>query len=109
MSVAAMKALSAKYGMVKNPQASSQAMNVNQQATYTCGSWSVDESMFSVPQTVTFTDYSAMMQGSGAVSVPSGAAMPGTGAQGTKTECAMCNRAPAGPARNECLSALKCQ
>lgn len=81
----------------------SQVANMNRQADYSCGSWSADESKFAVPSDITFTDYSAMMQG-----VITGMPKQNT-IQGNSAACAQCNQVPAGAARNQCLAALKCQ
>jgi hypothetical protein len=82
----------------------SQAVNMKQQSDYSCGSWSADASVFAMPSGVTFTDFSAMMQGA-----PTGAVMhPSSAMQGNKAACSQCNQVPAGAARNQCLAALKC-
>jgi hypothetical protein len=87
-------------------QPSSGPVNMNQQSSYSCGPWSVDASMFTVPTNVTFTDYSSMMQ-----KVTPGAAMQDQGMtqQQKQYECSQCNKVPAGQMRNQCLSELKCQ
>jgi uncharacterized protein YxeA len=108
LSLAAMKEEQAKATMTpgSNPTAqSSQAVNMKQQSNYSCGPWSADASMFTVPTNITFTDYSSFMQGGAGA-----AAQPGSAAGGNNSaECAACNQAPAGAARNQCLAALKCQ
>ena len=85
----------------------SQGMDMHQQMNTSCGGWTADASMFTVPTNVTFTDYSSMMQGAstGATTMHTGAAPM----QGTSAECAECNQAPAGAARNQCLAALHCK
>jgi hypothetical protein len=90
----------------------SQAVNFQQKSNYSCGLWSADSSLFTVPTNVTFTDYSSMMQG-----VTSHSAAPQTQEGGSTQNsikanpavCAQCNKAPAGNARNQCLTALHCQ
>lgn len=81
----------------------SQVANMNRQADYSCGAWSADASKFAVPSDITFADYSAMMQG-----VMTGTPKQNT-MQGNPAACAQCNQVPAGAARNQCLTALKCQ
>jgi hypothetical protein len=87
-------------------QPSTGPVNMNQQADYSCGSWSVDTSMFTLPQGVTFTDYSSMLQG-----VTPGAMMRSQGLTNEQKQsmCAQCNQVPAGAMRNQCLAQLKCQ
>jgi len=87
-------------------QTPSQAVNMNQKADYSCGGWSVDSSLFTVPTDVSFVDYSSMMQRAmKGVTPPTGAGMTKNQQQ---SECAQCNQVPAGAMRNQCLSALKC-
>lgn len=62
---------------------------------YNCTSWSPDESQFALPSGITFTDFSA-------------AAGASAGAAGGPT-CAQCDMVPAGPSRDQCKVALKCQ
>lgn len=95
-------------------QPSSGPVNLNQQADYSCGGWSVDSSMFTLPQGITFTDYSSMMQGTqnGASSTQGttqqAPAAQGMTAQQKQYECSQCDKVPAGAMRNQCLSELKC-
>jgi hypothetical protein len=98
-----MKRFSSQQSPTGAAQSPSQAVNMSQKSNYSCNPWSVDQSKFTVPTTVTFTDYSAMMQGVGA------GANPGTSMQGSQSECSQCNQIPAGAARTQCLTALKCQ
>jgi hypothetical protein len=112
MSTATIKKEAAQVSMSPESNAPSEAqpssgpVNMNQKADYSCGPWSVDSSMFAVPQNVTFTDYSSMMQG-----ITPGAAMKSQGMtdQQKQSMCAQCNKVPAGAMRNQCLSQLKCQ
>jgi hypothetical protein len=90
----------------KTPQ---QSVNMKQQANYSCGPWSSDATMFTVPTNITFTDYSSFMQGGTGSTAQPGAAAGAPASGGNKAECAACNQAPAGAARNQCLAALKCQ
>jgi hypothetical protein len=87
-----------------------QGMNMNRQSNYSCSPWVVNASLFTVPSDITFVDYSSMMQGAGASNGT--ATQPGSAAtatHGNPAMCAQCNQAPAGAARNQCLTALKCQ
>lgn len=99
-----------------NPQPSSGPVNMNQQADYSCGGWAVDTSMFTLPQGITFTDYSSMMQGMqhGGASSNQGTMQQAPAAQGMTAqqkqyECSQCDKVPAGSMRSQCLSELKCQ
>jgi hypothetical protein len=88
----------------------SQAVNMQQKTNYSCGPWVADASVFTVPTNVTFTDYSSMMQGSGAgTSTSAGATQQGASAHGSAAMCSECNQAPAGQARNQCLKSLHCE
>lgn len=92
-----------------NEQTPSQAVNMKQQADYSCGGWSEDASMFTVPTDITFTDYSTMMQGAmHGITPPAGAAGAGMTSQQKSSECAQCDQVPAGAMRNQCKAALKC-
>ena len=90
-------------------QTPSQAVNMNQKADYSCGGWSVDSSLFTVPSDVNFVDYSAMMQGAMKGVTPPTQTGTGMTKGQQQSECAQCNQVPAGAMRNQCLSALKCQ
>jgi len=72
--------------------------DLNQKADYKCSNWTVDESYFTPPGTVTFTDLSQMTN-------PSGAPTSGTG--GTSSQCSYCNTL-SGDDKTQCLTALKC-
>jgi hypothetical protein len=88
-------------------QTPSQAVDMKQQADYSCGAWSEDASMFTVPTDITFIDYSTMMQGAmyGGVTPSAGGGMT---SQQKSSECAQCDQVPAGAMRNQCKAALKC-
>lgn len=108
LSLAAVKQEQAQVSpMANNPSSQNphQAVNMKQQSNYSCGPWSADATMFSVPTNITFTDYSSFMQSG----TQPGAAAGVPAAGGNKAACAACNQAPAGAARNQCLAALKCQ
>lgn len=87
-------------------QSSSQGMDMKKQSDYSCGPWAADNSLFTPPTDVTFTDYTSMMQGAmHGVTPPA----QGMSSQQKSSECQQCNQVPAGAMRNQCLSALKCQ
>src|SRR5579872_3913805 len=88
-------------------QTPSQAVNMKQQADYSCGAWSEDGSLFIVPTDVTFTDYSTMMQGAMHSMTPPAGSDGMTSGQ-KASECAQCDQVPAGAMRNQCKAALKC-
>jgi hypothetical protein len=106
MSTATVKKEAAQISVAPNEQAPTEAVNMNQQVNYSCGPWSVDTSVFTLPAGITFTDFSSMMQG-----VTPGAAMRSQGMtdEQKKSMCAQCNQVPAGAMRNQCLTQLKCQ
>jgi hypothetical protein len=85
---------------------SPQSADVQKQSDYSCGPYAANKSVFTVPTDITFTDYSAMMQGAMKGVTPQSQGMTSTQKQ---QECAQCNQVPAGQMRNQCLSSLKCQ
>lgn len=75
-------------------------------ANYSCNPWSVDQSEFTLPTNITFTDMSAMM---GAAAGASAGASAGTGASaGGSNMCAMCNSISNASQKASCLSAMHC-
>lgn len=68
---------------------------------FECAPWRVDNSLFVPPSNITFTDISAQMD-----------AMieqaPVTTLEETGMDCSVCDQAPAGAARSECLLAMGC-
>lgn len=107
MSLASVKSETSQISGAPAPSAANPGgMNMHQKANYSCGPWAVNGSVFTPPSNVTFTDYSSMMQGSSSgISAQQGS----SSMHGTAAECSECNQAPAGAARNQCLSALHCQ
>jgi hypothetical protein len=81
------------------PPANSQAKLYNQNVDYACSPWTVDAAEFELPAGITFADMSAVM---GRAKAPGGAAVPGM-------NCALCDQAPKGPARDQCRAAMHCQ
>ncbi len=83
----------------------SQTLDMQKQVDYTCNPWTVDKSEFTLPSTVTFTDYTSMMQGvmkSNGAGASSATVMPGNSAA-----CGQCSNLPAN-AQAACRAALKC-
>lgn len=115
MSLATVKEQAAKITMApqnnsagEEKTSSSGPVNMNQQADYSCQAWSADSSKFVIPQDVTFTDYTTMMQGA-MKSVTPMAPKEGMTTGQKQSECGQCNQVPAGQMRNQCLTALKCE
>jgi hypothetical protein len=107
MSTAKVKNEAAQVSTAPGEQVPSQAqvVDMKQKADYSCGPWSVDATMFTLPQGVTFTDFSSMMQGA----TPAPARSQGMTDEQKQSMCAQCNKVPAGAMRNQCLTQLKCQ
>ena len=74
--------------------AQSQSVDPNKNFDFKCDSWSADNSMFSLPSGVQFSDMSSMMGGASG-SVPGGANMTAT--------CAGLSE----PAKSQCMAAIK--
>lgn len=91
-----------------NAPKSEQVEMYNAEVSYDCDSWSVDESQFEIPSSVTFVDMSSMLQGVGA------GAGAGSGNEGSmnppskSAQCNMCDAAPE-PQRTQCRAALQCR
>jgi len=103
--------MSAAAKMTNRPTPSnrtSQSVDQNAKYNYNCSDWTQDNSQFTPPANINFTDMSAMMQqntttgtsGSGA------SAGAGTSASMKAQQCAACDGAGAGKA--QCLAMLKC-
>ncbi len=91
-----------------NAPKSEQVELYNADVAYECDSWSVDESQFEVPSSVTFVDMSSMMQGAGA-GAGAGAGNAGSMNPPSKSaQCNMCDAAPE-PQRSQCREALQCR
>jgi hypothetical protein len=77
-----------------------QGIDVNQKVGLNCSPWLPDNSKFTVPTNIRFTDMSKFFpQGQ-----PAGTVTPSTGAQ---TGTSPCDQVPAGPARTACLNAMQ--
>lgn len=87
---------------VKQPQGKTGNVDIDKKVDYTCESWSMDPTLFTLPSTVAFSDM-------GSFSVPSGAMeVSGTPASSSNAEqCAACNSLPAA-SQAQCKQALNC-
>lgn len=91
--------------MPSETQPSAGPVAMNQQADYSCGPWSVDASLFTLPKGINFIDYSSMLQKTQNITIPP---QQGMTTEQKQSACSQCNQVPAGAMRNQCLSALKC-
>ena len=83
-------------------QASQQKpVNLEQKVDYSCEGWSVDNSLFTPPSNVTFSDFSSLMP-----KVPAPSA--NVGASQNAAACAACDQAPEA-SRAQCKAALGCK
>ncbi|MEK7194949.1 MAG: hypothetical protein AAB561_00530 [Patescibacteria group bacterium] len=80
-----------------------QAVDFEKEFDYSCKGWSVDNSKFTPPSNIKFTDFSSMM--------PSllGTPVPKTSGSGDSSQCATCDQVPAGSAREMCKQSLGCK
>jgi hypothetical protein len=83
-------------------KAQNNSVDPNEKVDYSCSGWSADTSVFSLPSSVTFSDFSKMAIPS--ITVP----QTGSGIPGGVDKCAACNYL-SGAAKTQCLSALNCQ
>jgi uncharacterized protein YxeA len=82
----------------------SQTPDINQSFTYTCQGWAEDDSLFTLPSSISFmTTALPVAPSSSGVGTPSGA---GTS---PSSYCAACDNIPAGPGRDACRTQLHCQ
>jgi len=103
------KAISNAMNNAGGDQSSQQGgPDMKKQSNYSCGPWSANNTLFSVPTDVTFTDYTSMMQGA-MRAMPTSNPQEGMNAQQKQEACSACNQVPAGTMRNHCLAQLKCQ
>lgn len=77
-------------------EAVSSGSDLNQKADYKCSAWIPDDSLFTPPSNVSFTDYSKLL-----------APTPSTSG-GTSSQCSYCNQL-SGEEKTSCLSALNCK
>jgi hypothetical protein len=85
------------------PTGTPQSNPANETVNYTCSTWTVDSSEFSLPAGITFQDLSAMIQGAGA-SVNAGAGA----STGASAECNACNQITNAAQKAQCKAALHC-
>lgn len=78
-----------------------QTANLDQQVDYKCSSWGVDESKFSPPSDIQFSDYSAMMQNLTASPAPGGASS-------NSAACSACDSLSDDTQKASCKKALGC-
>ncbi len=69
---------------------------IDEDTKFDCVPWMKDDSQFTVPADVEFVDFSAAASGQ-------------MNAPGAMNQCAACDMAPSGAARDQCKAALKCQ
>jgi hypothetical protein len=79
-----------------NTPVSSEA-DLNQKVDYKCSAWVVDNSYFTPPTTVTFSDFSQMVN----------PAAPAGSGSSSSSQCSYCNSL-SGDDKTQCLTALKC-
>jgi type II secretory pathway pseudopilin PulG len=79
-----------------NTQAS---VDWNKKLNYKCDDWNPDQSRFTLPANVTFTDLSAMMNSTTNANVNTG---------GEVNKCAACDMAPDAASKAQCKAALGC-
>jgi hypothetical protein len=89
------------------PPGNAQTQLYNESVDYSCAPWTADASKFVLPQNVSFMDVGAMMggmkpQGAGGAPGAKPAGMPAM-------NCSLCDKAPAGAARDQCRAAMHCQ
>jgi len=76
-------------------------VNLEQKVNYTCESWSVDTSLFSLPANITFSDFSSLIP---KIQAPTA----NMGAGQNASACAACDQVPAS-SRAQCKAALGCK
>lgn len=91
--------------MDSKEDASKKTVDIDKQVDYDCESWTVDSKMFELPTTVTFTDYSKMMESAAGMMEENNSeeAME----SGNSSQCQACNSLPS-PAKAQCLQTLNC-
>jgi len=83
------------------PQAQNTGVNPDEKVDYNCTSWSADQSMFTLPTDVIFSDFGKKVIPS--LTVPKA----GSKTPDTTDKCAACNYLT-GDAKAQCLTALNC-
>jgi hypothetical protein len=109
-----------QQGQTAPASANTNAIDPTKNINYKCGGWAADQSQFTIPANITFTDMSEMMKnmqgmmgGKGAAAgagATTGGSAAGAGAgAGAGSMCAQCNQIPDATAKAQCLSALGCK
>lgn len=80
------------------------SIDPNAAMNYSCSPWSPDQSEFTLPSNITFSDMSQMMN-------PAAGASAGAGAKvgGSAAECSACNEIPSASGKSSCLAAMGCK
>ncbi len=78
----------------------SQSLDVNKEVEYSCSNWVVDQSQFSVPGDIEFTDFTELAEQFGTI-------LDQNDPSGESSQCAACE-ALSGEAKDTCLQALGC-
>ncbi|RJR28974.1 hypothetical protein C4564_04070 [Candidatus Microgenomates bacterium] len=76
----------------------SEAVDLNKQVEYECNTWSVDSSVFNIPDNIDFQSYDSLMN----------SAMGNDGDTTSAIDCSTCDSLPA-EAQGQCRSLLNCQ
>jgi hypothetical protein len=85
--------------------ANSQAMDLNQNVSYTCKPWIPDAGVFTLPKDISFMEFSLPNKAGVAVPPETGTE---AGAAGVTSQCAMCANLPA-TAQEACKAQLGCK
>jgi len=80
-------------------------IDLNQKADYSCDSWNVDSSVFNIPKTISFKDYTATMEHM--MQAPTNMSGNNSGTN-NQAACKACSQL-SGSAQAQCRTALKCQ
>jgi hypothetical protein len=89
--------LTATKNAVQGAQ-SAQSVNLNQNVDLKCSPWVADNSKFTIPTNIEFTDITQIMQQAAPSVTPQG---------GTQTGASPCDQIPAGAAKTACENALQ--
>ncbi len=92
--------LKTSFDKVDQAGGNQKTFDINKQIDYKCSGWSQDNSKFTLPQDIKFTDLGNL--------IPSGLPKVSiSGTQGNSSACAVCNNLT-GDSKTQCLTALKC-
>jgi hypothetical protein len=83
-----------------------QSFDMKKEVNYSCSSWSYDETFFTLPSSISFTDVSMMMQQKMGASPSVGGGMNAAGS--LSSACDACNSVPES-AKAQCKAALHCK